>query len=107
MKQLSSQFISFNAVVLALLSSQYINFNVSALDLESGFLGNLSVAVTNLPSDGKTVLYRNYSKFSNDNFRKKFSLNLSMENTNRNGLEKFLQLCISTLAQFTNQKINK
>ena len=39
----------------------------------------------------KIVLYRDYIKFSNDNFRKKLLMNLSMESigTNTNSLENF------------------
>ena len=47
----------------------------------------------------KIVNYRDYSGFSNDDFRKNLLHNLSLEiiNTNSNGLEKFLQICIKTL----------
>ena len=47
----------------------------------------------------KIVNYRDYSGFSNDDFRKNLLHNLSLEiiNTNSNGLEKFLQICIQTL----------
>ena len=47
----------------------------------------------------KIVNYRNYSGFSNDDFRKNLLHNLSLEiiNTNSNGLEKFLQICIKTV----------
>ena len=47
----------------------------------------------------KIVNYRDYSGFSNDDFRKNLLHNLSLEiiNTNGNGLEKFLQICIKTL----------
>ena len=47
----------------------------------------------------KIVNYRDYSGFSNDDFKKNLLHNLSLEiiNTNSNGLEKFLQICIKTL----------
>ena len=46
----------------------------------------------------KIANYRDYSGFSNDNFGKNLLHNLSLEiiNTNSNGLEKFLQICIKT-----------
>ena len=42
----------------------------------------------------KIVHYRDYTKFSNDDFRRKLLTNLSLENinTNSNGLERFLQI---------------
>ena len=45
--------------------------------------------------------YRDYAQISNDNFRNKLLENLSLENinTNSNGLEKFLQICMNTLDQ--------
>ena len=54
----------------------------------------------------KIVLYRDYIKFSNDNFRKKLLMNLSMESigTNTNSLENFPQLCIGTFDQFAPEK---
>ena len=54
----------------------------------------------------KIVQYRDYTKFSNDEFRKKLVENLSLQNipTDRNGLEKFLQICINTLDQFAPRK---
>ena len=56
----------------------------------------------------KIVQYRDYTKFSNDEFRKKLVENLSLQNipTDGNGLEKFLQICISTLDQFAPRKKN-
>ena len=52
----------------------------------------------------KVLLYRDYSKCSNDNFRKKNLTNLSMKNisTNSNGPEKFLQLWISLVLKRRN-----
>ena len=54
----------------------------------------------------RIVQYRDYTQFSNDNFRKKLLENLSLENisTNGNGLEKFLQICINTLEQMAPRK---
>ena len=54
----------------------------------------------------KIVQYRDYTKFSNDEFRKKLVENLSLQNipTDGNGLEKFLQICINTLDQFAPRK---
>ena len=50
--------------------------------------------------------YRDHAQFSNDNFRKKLLENLSLENinTNSNGLEKFLQICMNTPDQMTQRK---
>ena len=55
----------------------------------------------------KTVHYRDYTKFSNDDFRKKLLTNLSLENinTNSNGLERFLQISINTLDQMAPTKM--
>ena len=49
----------------------------------------------------RIVQYRDYTQFSNDNFRKKLQENLSLEkiNSSSNGLEKFLPICINTLDQ--------
>ena len=54
----------------------------------------------------RIVQYRNYAQFSNDNFRKKLPENFSLENvnTNSNGLEKFLQICMNTLDQMAQRK---
>ena len=54
----------------------------------------------------KIVQYRDYTKFSNDEFRKKLVENLSLLNipTDGNGLEKFLQICINTLDQSAPRK---
>ena len=54
----------------------------------------------------KIVQYRDYTKFSNDEFRKKLVENLSLLNisTDGNGLEKFLQTCINTLDQSAPRK---
>ena len=51
----------------------------------------------------RIVQYRDYAQFSNDNFRKKLLENLTLENvnTNSNGLEKSLQMCMNTLDQMT------
>ena len=56
----------------------------------------------------RIVQYRDYTQFSTDNFRKKLLENLSLENinTNSNGLEKFLQICINTLEQMAPRKKN-
>ena len=55
----------------------------------------------------KIVHYRDYTKFSNDDFGKKLLTNLSLENinTNSNGLERFLQISISTLDQMAPRKM--
>ena len=55
----------------------------------------------------KIVHYRGYTKFSNDDFRKKLLTNLSLENinTNSNGLERFLQISINTLDQMAPTKM--
>ena len=55
----------------------------------------------------KIVHYRDYTKFSNDDFRKKLLTNLSLENinTNSNGLERFLQISINTLDQMAPTKM--
>ena len=47
----------------------------------------------------RIVKYRDYTQFSNGDFRKKLRENLSLENvnTNSNVLEKLLQICIDTL----------
>ena len=52
------------------------------------------------------IQYRDYAQFSNDNFRKTFLENLSLENinTNSNGLEKFLQICMNTLDQMVTRR---
>ena len=54
----------------------------------------------------KIVNYRDYSGFSNDDFRKNLLHNLSLEiiNTNSNDLEKFLQICIKTLDKIATNK---
>ena len=54
----------------------------------------------------RIVQYRDYAQFSNDNFRKKLLENFSLENinTNSNGLEKFLQICMNTLDQMAQRK---
>ena len=53
----------------------------------------------------KIVLCRDYGKFFIDFFCKKLLKNLWMEDiTNSNGLERFPQLCISTLDQFSLKK---
>ena len=54
----------------------------------------------------RIVQYRHYTQFSNDNFRKKLLENLSLENinTNSNGFEKFLQICINPLDQIAPRK---
>ena len=56
----------------------------------------------------RIVQYRDYTRFSNDNFRKKLLENLFLENinTNTNGLEKFLQIFINTLDQMAPRKKN-
>ena len=55
----------------------------------------------------KIVHYSDYTKFSNDDFRKKLLTNLSLENinTNSNGLERFLQISINTLDQMAPTKM--
>ena len=54
----------------------------------------------------RIVQYRHYTQFSNDYFRKKRLENLSLENinTNSNGLEDFLQICINPLDQIAPRK---
>ena len=54
----------------------------------------------------RTVQYRDYTQFSNYGFRKKLLENLSLAhiNTNSNGLQKFLQICINTLDQMAPRK---
>ena len=54
----------------------------------------------------RLVKYRDYTQFCNVNFRKKLPENLSLENinTNSNGLEKFIHICINTLDQITPRK---
>ena len=54
----------------------------------------------------RIVQYTAYTQFSNDNFRKKLLQSLSLENinTNSNGLEKFLQICMNTLDQMAPRK---
>ena len=53
----------------------------------------------------RIVQYRDHTRFSNDNFRKKLKeinfrkINLENINNNINGLEKFLQICVNTLDQ--------
>ena len=56
----------------------------------------------------RIVRYRDYTEFSNDNFRKKLLENLYLGNinTNSNGLEKFDQICINTLDQMPPRKKN-
>ena len=51
----------------------------------------------------RIVQYKDYTQFSNDNFRKKLLQNLCLENinTNSNGLETFLQICINTSIYLT------
>ena len=45
----------------------------------------------------RIVQYRDYTQFSNNNFRKKSLVNLSLENINNK--IKFLKICITALAQ--------
>ena len=47
----------------------------------------------------RIVQYRDYTQFSNDNFKKEISETLSLENINttRNVLEKYLQIPMNTL----------
>ena len=54
----------------------------------------------------RIVQYRDYTQFSNDNFRKKLLEKLCLENinTNSNGLAKFLQICVNTLDQMAPRK---
>ena len=56
----------------------------------------------------RIVQYRDYAQISNDNFKKKLLENLTLEkvNTNSNGLEKFLQICMNTLDQMAPRKKN-
>ena len=55
----------------------------------------------------KIVHYRDYTKFSNYDFKKKLLTNISLENinTNSNGLERFLQISINTLDQMAPTKM--
>ena len=55
----------------------------------------------------KIVHYGDYTKFSNEDFRKELLTNLSLENinTNSNGLERFLQISINTLDQMAPTKM--
>ena len=55
----------------------------------------------------KIVHYRDYTKFSNDDFRKKLLTNLSLENinTNSNSLERFLQISVNTPEQMAPTKM--
>ena len=50
--------------------------------------------------------YRDYTQFSNDDFRKKLLGHVSLEyiNTNSNGLKKFIHICINTLDQMAPRK---
>ena len=54
----------------------------------------------------RIVQYRDYTQFSNDKFRKKRLEYLSLENinTNSNGLQKSLQICMKTLGQMVPRK---
>ena len=54
----------------------------------------------------RIVQYREYTQFSNNNFRKKLLEKLCLENicTNSNGLAKFLQICTNTLDQMAPRK---
>ena len=54
----------------------------------------------------RIVQYRDYARFYNDNFRKKLLENLTLDNvnTNSNGLEKFLQICMNTPDQMAPRK---
>ena len=54
----------------------------------------------------KIVYCRDYNRFSNENYRKNVLLNLSLEiiNSKNIGLEKSLQICISTLDQMAPRK---
>ena len=54
----------------------------------------------------RIVQYRDYTQFSNENFRKKLLENLSLENinTNSDGLENFIQICMNTLDQMAPRK---
>ena len=47
----------------------------------------------------RIVQYRDYTQFSNDNFKKEILETLSLENINTksNGLEKYLQIPMNTL----------
>ena len=57
----------------------------------------------------RIVQYRDYTQFSNDNFRKKLLEKLCLENinTNSNGLAKFLQICLNRLDQMAPRKKKK
>ena len=50
----------------------------------------------------RIVQYRDYTQFSNNNFRKKSLVNLSLENINNK--VKFLKICITALAQIAPRK---
>ena len=52
----------------------------------------------------RIVQYRDYTQFSNNNLRKKCLVNLSLENINNN--IKFLQICITALAQIAPREKN-
>ena len=54
----------------------------------------------------RIIQYRDYTQFSNENFRKKLLENLSLENinTSSNGLENFIQICMNTLDQMAPRK---
>ena len=63
----------------------------------------VSVMKSTFQMEPRIVKYRDYTQFSNDNFRKKLLQNLCLENinTNSNGLETFLQICINTSIHLT------
>ena len=98
-----------SCIDLILTNSPY-NFQ-NSLVIESGLSDfhkmMVSVMKTNFQKlEPRIVHYRDYTRFSNENYRKHLLQNLSIENKNTNckGLEKFIQICINTLDQIVPRK---
>ena len=98
-----------SCIDLILTSNSYSFHNSCAIEIGLSDFHEIIIIVkktTFQKMKPKIVLYRDYIKFSNDNFRKKLLMNLSMESigTNTNSLENFPQLCIGTFDQFAPEK---
>lgn len=98
-----------SCIDLILTSNPYSFHNSCAIEIGLSDFHEIIITVkktTFQKMKPKIVLYRDYIKFSNDNFRKKLLMNLSMESigTNTNSLENFPQLCIGTFDQFAPEK---
>ena len=100
---------NLSCIDLILPNSPYSFQNSSVIETDLSDFHKMIVSVmkaTFQKLKPRTVQYRDYAEFSNDNFRKKLLENLSLENinTNSNGLGKFLQNCMNTLDQMATRK---